>query len=286
MQTCCPNCQTNFRITPEQLKARAGKVRCGQCQKVFNALDSLLEDAMSSPEATLSANPATPLGETSVSAESGYSTSALAEPLPPLSKATTQELGKSAGLILPRETTEIPGYSKWAQGIMSDGVAPVFERAARWPFVCVAVLLVLALAAQIVFYFRSDIVVAAPRVRPALEVVCKAMGLQIPLPHRAELISIEASDLQTDPAHGNLLALQATLRNQAGYGQAFPLLELSLTNTQDSAIVRRVFRPSEYLPLETPSDQPFPAHSDIPLRLWIEEKDVNAAGYRLYVFYP
>ena len=44
MRTRCPDCQTIFRVTPEQLKARAGKVRCGHCQSVFNALDSLLDD--------------------------------------------------------------------------------------------------------------------------------------------------------------------------------------------------------------------------------------------------
>ena len=29
------------RITPEQLKSRQGRVRCGQCQNVFNALETL-----------------------------------------------------------------------------------------------------------------------------------------------------------------------------------------------------------------------------------------------------
>jgi len=44
MLTCCPNCKTSFRITPEQLKARQGKVRCGECQHVSNALDTLIDD--------------------------------------------------------------------------------------------------------------------------------------------------------------------------------------------------------------------------------------------------
>ncbi|MBP7488471.1 MAG: zinc-ribbon domain-containing protein, partial [Azospira sp.] len=39
-----PECQTTFRVTPEQLKARGGKVRCGQCQHVFNALEHLLDE--------------------------------------------------------------------------------------------------------------------------------------------------------------------------------------------------------------------------------------------------
>ncbi len=285
MQTCCPNCQTSFRVTPEQLKVRAGKVRCGQCQAVFNALDSLLEGAAVSAPSVSSMVSALPVSQTSAITEVDLP---LADDLPvaPLSNAAVQELGKAAGLILPRETTEIPGYSKWAEGIMSYSAAPALERTARWPFVLTALLLLLVLAGQLVFHFRSEVVIAAPGLRPVLEAASKALGFQIPLPRRAELLSIETSDLQTDPARSNLLTLQATLRNQAGYGQAYPFLELSLTDTQDNAIARRVFRASDYLPPTILPDQAFPAHSDITVRLWIEAKDMSAAGYRLYVFYP
>jgi predicted Zn finger-like uncharacterized protein len=44
MLTRCPACATHFRVTPEQLKARSGRVRCGECQHVFNALDTLIEE--------------------------------------------------------------------------------------------------------------------------------------------------------------------------------------------------------------------------------------------------
>lgn len=44
MLTRCPACETSFRVYSEQLKARQGKVRCGECQAVFNALDSLVEE--------------------------------------------------------------------------------------------------------------------------------------------------------------------------------------------------------------------------------------------------
>ncbi|HQR03915.1 MAG: zinc-ribbon domain-containing protein [Proteobacteria bacterium] len=44
MLTRCPDCATTFRVTPEQLKARHGKVRCGECDIVFNALESLVEN--------------------------------------------------------------------------------------------------------------------------------------------------------------------------------------------------------------------------------------------------
>lgn len=37
--TQCPYCQTRFRLTPEQLGVAAGKVRCGACLEIFQALE-------------------------------------------------------------------------------------------------------------------------------------------------------------------------------------------------------------------------------------------------------
>jgi len=348
MKTRCPDCQTTFRVTPEQLKARAGKVRCGHCQAVFNALDSLLDETVASAPRLPSPLPVTPpapsfapltqrpdaaapqpekpfvaddsppnlepIFSEPTFAEPAFSEPAFSEPIfaepavaepafaepavtdesvtepaivePTLTESAAQELGKATGLIMPRETTAIPGYSKWAEGVMAAPVSPEPEKAARWPFTVAALLLVMALAAQLVFRFRSEIAITLPSLRPALELLCRTLDAEIPLPRHVELVSIETSDLQTDPARGNLLVLNATLRNRANYGQAYPSLELTLTDTQDAAIARRVFAPAEYLPTKIPAGQPFAANSDVAVRLWIEAKEIAAAGYRLYVFYP
>ena len=314
MKTRCPNCQTSFRITPEQLKARVGKVRCGQCQTVFNALDSLLDEsgakappetrgpalntkAMLTPspqpvaettqEAANEVIPAVPLPEDYAEPTLGPSVETVGEDDQALSESEAQELGKASGLIMPRETTAIPGYSKWVEGMVSTSPLSLpAEKASRWPFVLAALLLGLALAAQLVFHFRSEIAVTLPSLRPALAALCQTIDADLPLPRRVELVSIEASDLQADPARPNLLVLNATLRNRAGYGQDFPALELSLTDTQDAAIARRVFAPKEYLPAKIAADQPFAANSEIAVRVWIEAQEISAAGYRLYVFYP
>jgi predicted Zn finger-like uncharacterized protein len=39
--TQCPNCQTAFRVTEDNLKAAGGAVRCGSCQEVFDANSNL-----------------------------------------------------------------------------------------------------------------------------------------------------------------------------------------------------------------------------------------------------
>ena len=301
MQTRCPDCQTIFRVTPEQLKARAGKVRCGQCQSIFNALDSLLEAPAAAPPPVAAIPTTTPSYPPEPAAESQPVPAEIHEALeipaaeieapPPvepegLDADATQEFGKAAGLISPRDTTEIPGYSKWADGAVAAPVAIPEERKSRWPFTLVAILLALGLSGQATFHYRSELAVAVPFLKPSLLAFSHALDSALPLPTRAELVSIETSDLQTDTARGNLLVLNATLRNRAPYGQAYPWLELSLTDTQDSAIARRVFAPKEYLPAKVPADQPFAANSDFAVRLWIEANDIGAAGYRLYVFYP
>lgn len=357
MKTRCPECQTTFRITPEQLKARAGKVRCGQCQAVFNALDHLLDEHFSEPlpapppltqpeplpepyTVTYPAPQTTPqMEQPAALPESTFpvinmpeddgpqeapewqpppeiapprdasleillaAPGSMTEPrmyvetdLPPerveaaeqrpMSQDEVLEFGLSNGLIVPRETNEIPGYSRWSEDIVSAPIALPEEKAARWPFVLVTLILTLALVGQLVFHFRSELVIAAPDLRPAIEAFCRLLDADIPLPRHAELVSIEASDLQADPARANLLVLNATLRNRAAFGQAYPSLELALTDTQDTAIARRVFAPSEYLSPKFPVSEPFAANADIPVRLWIEAKNISAAGYRLYVFYP
>lgn len=51
LATRCPACSTVFRVVRDQLRVSDGWVRCGQCQEVFNAVESLFE---------LSAEPAAP----------------------------------------------------------------------------------------------------------------------------------------------------------------------------------------------------------------------------------
>lgn len=210
MRTRCPGCQTIFRFTAEQLKARAGKVRCGQCQIVFNVLDNLLDESDAAPiqttaptptpqPAPLQASQAKPVAQVveppSIEDEPPLETSGLAhdfdemdtigpqqmkrpevpeeviaeeptaEEAEPLSEAEMQELGKVTGLILPRETTEIPGY-KWSEGVIAAPLALPEEKTPAGLFVFAASLLLVVLAGQITFRFRSEIAIAVPGLRP------------------------------------------------------------------------------------------------------------------------
>ena len=47
LQTHCPKCDTRFRVTDAQLSVAAGKVRCGNCMSVFNAIEHKIDESRS-----------------------------------------------------------------------------------------------------------------------------------------------------------------------------------------------------------------------------------------------
>lgn len=42
-KTCCPHCQTLYRISIDQLTIGHGRVLCGECKSIFNAIEHLYE---------------------------------------------------------------------------------------------------------------------------------------------------------------------------------------------------------------------------------------------------
>ncbi|MGH8801448.1 MAG: DUF3426 domain-containing protein, partial [Casimicrobiaceae bacterium] len=153
-------------------------------------------------------------------------------------------------------------------------------------FYAIAILLLVAgLAAQSIALFRDAIAERAPWAIPALDAFCSSLVCRTGPLRDAGSLSIEGSDLQADPAHRGLLVLTATLRNRAGQTVAWPDLELTLTDSSDQAVARRVFAPHDYLPA-APVRTGLDAHSEHPIRLFLDASATRSAGYRLYLFYP
>lgn len=61
MYTRCPHCDTVYRVTPQQLQASSGQVRCGRCRTQFDAFSTLTSTLPGAPGAPASAStPAMP----------------------------------------------------------------------------------------------------------------------------------------------------------------------------------------------------------------------------------
>ena len=141
------------------------------------------------------------------------------------------------------------------------------------------------LAAQLLYLFRADLAREWPSLRPALVKACHALDCTVELPHIAGLISVESSDLQSEPGKTANLVLNATIRNRAPHPLAWPHLELTLTDARDRPLVRRVLTPQEWFP-DADLEQGFSAGRDIAVTLPFSADGLGATGYRIYAFYP
>ena len=162
---------------------------------------------------------------------------------------------------------------------------PVRERPALL-YVAAVVLLAVALALQLVLEYRDRLAAHAPFTQPIFASACSLLGCAIAPLHDVAALSIDASDLQADPAHRGLLQLSATIRNRAAYAIAYPYLELTLTDASDQVVARRALAPREYVGGTADQNAGIPGNGESVVRLFIDASATTQAGYRLYLFYP
>ncbi len=165
-------------------------------------------------------------------------------------------------------------------------VPPPPARRQRWPLIAGVSAAVLLLAGQATYRFRTPIATSLPALRPALERACAVAGCEIPLPRLPERLVIETSDLQAlDPSRPNRVVLAMTVRNAATMAQAYPMLELSLTDARDKLTARKVFGPDEYLDPPPAKGSGLGADAEFSVRMQLDIGDIEASGYRLYLFH-
>ncbi|MDQ7969884.1 MAG: DUF3426 domain-containing protein [Oxalicibacterium faecigallinarum] len=398
LATQCPHCQTTFRVVHDQLKLRAGLVRCGYCKEIFNGIEHLLppeESGTTAPTAAIAPTPRAPLTppqstaasttidtmpdatsrvvSTSSSALSAASdttseegqeafaaatapspasvmpTSRLSftipahferehppvyhaqdeKPADPLQRmtlmdfdreqpATLDELGQDASYAAQAESSAeeldqaISDLERkpWRQTSRGDEEQddlalddeteqeeePAFvrkERArkelstrVRNTLLIACSLLTITVLLQAGYSFRNQLAGMFPAAKPALISLCEGLGCRIALPADISSVSVESSELQTQAGNSNSFVLTALLRNDSSLDQEWPLIELTLNDANEKAVLRRVFTPLEYLRDQALVDAGFLHNSERSARVLFELNDTRASGYRVYLFYP
>jgi hypothetical protein len=138
---------------------------------------------------------------------------------------------------------------------------------------------------QTAYFMRTEIAAQHPPARPWLEKACRWLRCTVELPHQEKLLAIEDSDLQDDPEHEGVLLLVSQINNLAPYAQAYPLLELTLTDTFDKPVLRRTFTPQEYLAKDVTPAQGIAAGGELHVHLNLSVTGAKPAGYRLIIKY-
>jgi len=315
--TTCPDCHTVFRVSAEVLAARDGQVRCGVCSCVFDAREYLTPEVYPSFPADI------PHAETSVSPEAELSNSPDEQPevaqistpetdLPTIpAEEITPPVEETAKFEEPEPLVEAPIEEAVETPVETPIVEPVVERPQEFAQPSLApdsststtnlarrkrirtallstgsVLLGLLLAAQLVYLLRTPIAARLPAVKPWLAAACTALGCSVPLPRDSDAIKISSSDLLSDPAHPSRIQVSLLIANEAGYAEAYPHIELTLTDTHDAALAKRIFAPNEYLHATAKETAGIKPGSEASVDLLLDIGNLPATGYRVLVFYP
>lgn len=315
--TRCPACGTMFKVVADQLRISEGWVRCGHCAEIFDAAADLRDESeieLPTASAPLLAREEAPATEESEGVPSSSFRSSLqsevdesmVEGAPDPFEIEEQERA------LQEDPRDQPFELRRADEPDAQPAGPygysrpiplepepdlhdlVFVRQARrkefWRRRIVRAMLALSLvlltallAGQVVWRDRDRLALTSPQLRPWISRMCSVMRCRLGPPQQIEAIAIETSSF--NKLRADTYRLNVTLRNAAGNDVAMPALDLTLTDSQDQPVLRRVLVPSEFAP----------SHSALAGGDWSTSIAIavnsaasggRIAGYRLLAFYP
>ena len=257
-QTRCSSCDAVQSVTQEALRTNTGLLRCTHCDQVFNAAWSLVDqipnparrvDPASSPQdppfneygpASHDSQAHTPR---EIAGEAFGMDALAAEP------AGFSKISSSVDLHGRKEPTLVIGEHD-AQtlpgGALPAGPPPRSARSmSRGLLLAGIALVVIALFAQVRFPLL-EAVASVAATRPALGVLCRYTGCQLPAPTEGPVVSVTRSSMDLHRHRPDALVLRVHLLNHSTTVQDYPAVEVTLNNVVGEVVGRRTYLPREF----------------------------------------
>jgi predicted Zn finger-like uncharacterized protein len=228
MYTQCPECLTVYKIGADVIGQGHGSARCGHCAATFDALrtlvDVLPDDAYELPVHRI-------------------------DPMPPqLSVPALRPQSSQQALLFDPDARmrRPPSHSRPTTPPFARGSGVAYRGGRRWPWILGSTALALSLLAQIGYAKRAPLL-EEPHLRPWIEQACATLGCRLPLRHDPARLALLSRDIRPHPSVASALIISASLRNDASFAQAFPDVEILLSDLDENRIAMRRFHPQEYL---------------------------------------
>jgi len=271
MHTRCPHCETTFRLTAAQLKAHGGKVRCGKCEQIFQADQSLVEKPPRKPAAKTKRAPRNPPTlDTAIAPPDEFNLTA-----PPAPDLASESAGE------PIRPEDIPPPPKPLPMVQ----APRLQTSAlAWG--AGSLLLIFALLAQGLVFYGADLIRWQPGLASTVSTLCT------PLPCRSlahtDLRKLDLVETQVTPhpRYDKALRVRATMVNRANVPQPYPRLEVSLIDSRGQLLARRVYLPKEYKSRAMRIEDGLSPHVATTAQLDITAPGTKASGFEILLLPP
>jgi len=225
MYTQCPECLTIYKVDGADLAAAHGSVRCGHCAAVFDALRTLNLQLPPEPIERIEAHP------------SRNAPPQLDLPVFRPNPAQASLFAEATDRARAAERSSLPAFAKRRRRA---------RQRSDWPWLAGCALLLIGLAGEIAWAEQARWIDDA-RARAWLTPLCERLGCSLPLRHDASTLQLLSRDIRPHPSVPGALIISATLRNDASFVQAFPTVEITLSDLDEKRIAMRRFQPREYL---------------------------------------
>ncbi len=149
---------------------------------------------------------------------------------------------------------EIPSFPSAASTVMrhspsfvrSRAAAPPASRRQQWGLAAAIAGLSVLLALQWVVADREQLAADA-RWRPLVQRVCGVLGCLVPAWREPDALVLLDRDVRPDPEIRDALRVSASFRNDAPWPQAWPRLQLTLSDVDGIVVAERTFAADDYL---------------------------------------
>ena len=153
----------------------------------------------------------------------------------------------------------------------------------RVPMALVCLVLSALLIVQGAVHERDRLAMLFPQAKPALEAACRYLNCTVSTLRQIDAVLVESSTFSK--IRNDTYRLSLVIKNTAPYELAMPAVELTLTDAQDQAMLRRVLSGAE-----VNLNNRLAANSEWTGAIDLSVRSANGveriAGYRVLVFYP
>lgn len=245
----CPHCHAIFRVSQKILETAGGKVRCGECKIVFQAVAAGKQHHKPPRENQLiDSSRVEKSSKESPKVRSGQE------------KQRPSSVTQSGLHVKPPADDLAEDYSAELPKFLPAQIKPPRYKRIRQPvkFGRIMALLLLVLLAVQYLLANRNVLSEQAFFRPIIAVMCQVTGCQVSPRRAIAKIELLNHGIYSHPTVENALMIKAVMENHASFSQPYPVIELSFSDIQGRTVALRRFGPREYLDPELAPDKLMP----------------------------
>jgi predicted Zn finger-like uncharacterized protein len=250
--TRCPGCHIVHPVNASLLAQGAGKYRCGKCNQINNALESLFDEWPDSGD-----HPP------------------VAGKLPVLGFHLDLEAAKQARL----SPAEASSFTAEAGG--EDQGTGRTKKMLKAAWITTAIVLLILVTFYLAEFFQQPLLDSSIVRNVLVKTGLKEASPTAPF-RNLDQVQLLSRDMRSHPTRPDALSLNLTIVNRAPRSQAFPKLEVILLDSSGQTLISRLFEPDEYLAEGADIETGMTPQAYLHINLDLADPGRQAVGFELH----